>query len=127
MSNINEIRAILNQYLDAIRLGKPELLDGIFHKMGVFSCPSEDDILIYHDPAEKFGNYLRTRLAEPEYNASFHGTIESIDQHGAIASALVHEFSLGGSDFVSLFTLNQVSGRWVITASSSGPMPASPA
>ena len=111
MTDQAAVRAVLEEYVAACVAGSVDRLQAISHPGALMSGYLAGNYLM--GSMEPF--YAAVRSSPPP-GAEYRAEIGPVDVAGAVASASLRERAYLGLDFVDLFHLARVDGRWLIVS-----------
>jgi len=106
---MEDIKKVVELYVEATRTGNTKLLRCLFHKDAVMSGDLGDHKMVLTSP-EHFFNDIEGEKADDTYRYQIYGLV----QCGDIATARLKEYGLKGSDFLNLFQLQKIDHEWKI-------------
>ena len=108
MDDYQQIRAVIQHYVDGARSGKGELMRPAFHNDAtIFGYVGED---LFAGPIQGLYDWNDANGPAPDIQS----TIASIDIYGTIATVRLELDNWTGHRFTDLFTLLKVNGEWKI-------------
>ena len=110
MSAEDQVRAVVEAYIDGSRRGDADLLRSIFHPQAVMMGYLAGNLM--SGSPEPFFEHA-ARGAQPE---SYSGRVGEIRVDGDVATATLHEEGFAELDFVDHFHLLREDGTWRITS-----------
>lgn len=108
--SVNDIRNIMEKYIEGTNTTDVSLLESIFHDNAIMSGWLGSEMIV--GSPEPFFRFLNNSKISPNY----HARIENIWTEGPVATAVIREENLLGMNFVNQFQLIQQNGVWLITA-----------
>ena len=112
----DDIAKTVQKYLDGVAQDNPDLVAEAFHPQATLSGYLGDDFSIVPNAGQFIAEYMRSAPPVAESSPNLSSGIESIEQTGTMAQASITENGLEGMNFVTVFHLHQVDGKWLITA-----------
>jgi hypothetical protein len=107
-----ESRAVIEEYVEACRVGDVARLRAIFHPQALMSGYYLGEF--YAGTPEPFYDEVGDNPSPKKTGAVYTGTITSAEQTGDCASLTLKEIGFLGSNFTDWFHLARVGGVWLI-------------
>lgn len=115
----NEVRAVIQEYIDACAVGDVTRLQAIFHPDALMSGYMLGDYLM-GSPAPFF-EIVEQQPAPADSGADYQAVIENIEVSGPVATATLREQGYLGMNFTDFFHLAHVHGKWQIISKTFNP------
>lgn len=112
--DVESIRALLNEYFDALHHCDVALLERVFHPLAIYATADEQPFLFRRMP-----EYLRVVAARQSPAARGEARrdhIDAIELAGANTAMARVRCSIASRNFTDLLSLVRVDGRWQIIA-----------
>ena len=108
------VKAVLETYVEACRLGDVDSLKQIFHPDAAMSGYLAGSAMV--GGPQPFFDAVAGNPAPVESNAPYQAQIESVQVSGRIATGVLREQGFLGMDFVDYFHLIEIDGSWKIVS-----------
>ena len=105
-------RAVIEEYVEACRVGSSDRLQAIFHPDALMSGYYKGEF--YMGTPQPFFDEVEASQGQAEASANYSAEITTVETSGACASLTLKELGFLGSDFTNWFHLSKVDARWVI-------------
>lgn len=120
MSEADQARAVIEEYVAACNAGSVERLKAIFHENALMSGYMMGDYLM--GSAEPFFQAVANPPPEaPPTAGNYKAEITSVEVSGPVASITLKEAGFMGVNFTDYFHLAKVDGEWKIISKTFNP------
>ncbi len=113
-SDIAEVRAVIEKYIEGSGTGNAELLRSIFYKDAVMMGAMGDDRML--GTPDPFFKMVEDAAPLNDSDADYKAEIVDIQVFGEAAIATLSEEGFFGMGFVDSFHLVRIEGEWQITS-----------
>lgn len=111
-TEVNEIEAVLHDYLHGIRDSNPERVAATFHDDARLTGVFGGEFRSLDQVGPTIAHYMRSTPPTLEQSPDYEFEILSIQHRGSLACAAVEERHLEGKNHITYFILHKVNGRW---------------
>lgn len=110
----NDIRAVLDDYFDALHYCDVGKLQRVFHPRAIYATADETPLL--YRTMEEYVPVIATRQSPASRGDARRDHVDSVDLAGDNTAMARVRCTIGGRDFVDFLTLVRTDGRWQIIA-----------
>lgn len=111
MSDNEQVRQVLQQYIDGTQQRDTTALAAVFHAQAVMNGYLAGQLVVGGPDS-----FIETIASAPPSDPAYQAQITALQVDGDIASAIVSEKALLGLDFINHFQLLRQNDEWCIVA-----------